>query len=990
MKKGTRELAAIILLSGLGLAGGALFAAEFEVLDRFSVDGYTVLRGSADISGGSFSVGGSTFVIKGGNVGVGTTNPLANFEVAGGIKLSSFTICTSDTAGTLRWYDGHISVCNGSAWRQLDNQPPPTITSITPASGIVSGGTPITIVGTGFSQGLELTLGDATATSIALAGAIQITAVTPARTAGAQELKIMNSDGQYITGTFTYNPLPTSGSVSPASGTQGTVITITGTDFVTGLTVTIDGVAAALNLVTATQIVAVAPANASPGAKNITITNPDTGSVTLTEGFTYLSPTITGVTPVYGIPGTVFTITGTSFVNATGLAVTVGGAPAAGFTWNSATQITATAPGSAASGAKAVVVTNRDSGTATKTDAFTYTVYAAGGTDSGAYRIHTFNSGGTFTPATGGNVDYLVVAGGGGGGTGSAGAGGGGGGFLTGTLSVTPISYPITVGTGGAGKAGSAAQAGDSGLNSVFNSLTAIGGGGGGGEGSGAWNGLTGGSGGGGCYTGGNTAGSGTSGQGYAGGTGKTGYWSGGGGGAGGIGGSADAGAGNGGVGRLSTISGAAVYYAGGGGGAKQADTGTAGIGGNGGGGAGANDSSPGTGPSAGGVSGTPNTGGGGGGGPEGSRVGGNGGSGIVIVRYSIDASNWTTAPSLGSVSPASGATKGNYPITLTGSGFAAPAAVTIGGIAAQATTVNSGQIIAVVPALALGAKDVIVANPGGLSSTLSGAFTVVVPATGGTIDEASVPGYRIHTFTGAGSSTFHINYGGPGVVEALVVAGGGGGASGTYGGGAGGGGGVLSGNLSVTAGDKTVTVGGFGRGAYGYPSEYGANGIQGGNSVFESYTSVGGGFGGFTPGGNGGSGGGASRVGSSGGTGISGQGFGGGNGDSVGGTYAGGGGGGASAAGVNGTGCTLGGNGGQGRSHSLSGTAAIYGSGGGGGNECAGTPGTGGTGAGNGTQGQTRGTDATGANKGCGGGGGGYYGGGNGSDGIVIIRYPN
>ena len=64
-----------LLIIGPLLAGGASFAAEFEVLDRLSVDGYTVLRGSADIPGGGFAVGGSTFVVKDGKVGIGTTNP---------------------------------------------------------------------------------------------------------------------------------------------------------------------------------------------------------------------------------------------------------------------------------------------------------------------------------------------------------------------------------------------------------------------------------------------------------------------------------------------------------------------------------------------------------------------------------------------------------------------------------------------------------------------------------------------------------------------------------------------------------------------------------------------------------------------------------------------------------------------------------------------------------------------------------------------------
>ena len=78
------------------LAGAVIHAAEFEVLDRFSVDGYSVLKGSADITGGSFTVGGSTFVVKNGNIGIGTTSPnglltlkSSGVGTAGGIRLIS-------------------------------------------------------------------------------------------------------------------------------------------------------------------------------------------------------------------------------------------------------------------------------------------------------------------------------------------------------------------------------------------------------------------------------------------------------------------------------------------------------------------------------------------------------------------------------------------------------------------------------------------------------------------------------------------------------------------------------------------------------------------------------------------------------------------------------------------------------------------------------------------------------------------------------------
>ena len=96
------------------------------------------------------------------------------------------------------------------------------------------------------------------------------------------------------------------------------------------------------------------------------------------------------------------------------------------------------------------------------------------------------------------SADYLVVAGGGGGGGRYYSGGGGAGGYLTGTTNLAIGStYTVTVGAGGSGGTGDSV-AGSNGQNSVFNSLTAIGGGGGGSYNSTAKNGLIGGSGGGG------------------------------------------------------------------------------------------------------------------------------------------------------------------------------------------------------------------------------------------------------------------------------------------------------------------------------------------------------------------------------------------------------------------------------------------------------------------------------------------------------------
>lgn len=259
---------------------------------------------------------------------------------------------------------------------------------------------------------------------------------------------------------------------------------------------------------------------------------------------------------------------------------------------------------------------------------------ATGGTitTSGDYTIHTFTSSGTFTPNIDGTVDVLVVAGGGGGGWGThGGAGGGAGGMRVVTNhSVSSQAYTVTIGAGGAKSTG-VGDRGDNGANSVFGSITSLGGGGAGVYGS-LRNGLSGGSGGGGSETyqaGSSVGGAGTSGQGNAGGSSSQTFGGGGGGGAGAAGANAVATniGGAGGVGVANSYSGSSVYYAGGGGG--NGDSG-GGAGGNGGGGAGAGNVGAASGN---GVSGSANTGGGGGAcGASGSP--GNGGSGIVIVRY--------------------------------------------------------------------------------------------------------------------------------------------------------------------------------------------------------------------------------------------------------------------------------------------------------------------------------------------------------------------
>ena len=229
---------------------------------------------------------------------------------------------------------------------------------------------------------------------------------------------------------------------------------------------------------------------------------------------------------------------------------------------------------------------------------------------------HVFISDDIFSCTDARNVEALVVAGGGGGGGYSSWDSGGGGAGAGGLLSSSSYSIAlssnttVTVGAGGVGGSATTHESGYSGEDSVFGSLTAIGGGGGGSR---DRDGLSGGSGGSGGNGSGYDGGAGTSGQGNSG-HGNSGSKGGGGGGAG-VASTSQTG----GNGLEYNITGTSTYYAGGGGGKSGSTAGSGGLGG------GGNSGSAGT-----------NGTGGGGGSNIGSTSGFNGGSGIVIIRYCI------------------------------------------------------------------------------------------------------------------------------------------------------------------------------------------------------------------------------------------------------------------------------------------------------------------------------------------------------------------
>src|SRR5207253_1361021 len=149
------------------------------------------------------------------------------------------------------------------------------------------------------------------------------------------------------------NP-PTITAISPNNGTTngGTSVTISGTNFVSGATVSLGGVAAtSVNVASASSITATTPSHAA-GTVDVVVTNPDGQVATLTGGYTCTAaltrPTITAISPNNGTTsgGTSVTIAGRNFLS--GTTVSFGGVAATSVNVASASSITATTPSHAA------------------------------------------------------------------------------------------------------------------------------------------------------------------------------------------------------------------------------------------------------------------------------------------------------------------------------------------------------------------------------------------------------------------------------------------------------------------------------------------------------------------------------------------------------------------------------------------------------------------------------------------------------------------
>jgi IPT/TIG domain len=258
----------------------------------------------------------------------------------------------------------------------------PSVSSVNPASGPASGGTPVMITGLGFTGVTAVDFGTTAAPSFTVLSNTTVTAQSPAGS-GVVDVSVITSTGTSPSSPgdrFAYLGVPTVTGLSPVVGpiVGGTLVTITGTNLANATAIHF-GTAAVASVVsdTASQLVVFSPLGPGVGPVNVIVTTPGgTSAPSPSNLYNYnapIAPAVASISPNLGPPGggTLVTIVGTGFSPGAPIAVQFGSSPATSVTVVSPTVITALSP--AGTGAVDVtVISSSGSSPPTSGDVFTY------------------------------------------------------------------------------------------------------------------------------------------------------------------------------------------------------------------------------------------------------------------------------------------------------------------------------------------------------------------------------------------------------------------------------------------------------------------------------------------------------------------------------------------------------------------------------------------------------------------------------------------
>ena len=267
--------------------------------------------------------------------------------------------------------------------QRADATTPPSVSSVRPSLGPTSGGTTVTVTGSGFLSATAVTFGGVPATFLTIYNDNQMTVRAPAHFAGTVDVVVFAGVFQSLTTPndwFTYQFLFGFGiavtGISPSSGpsTGGTLVTVIGSGFTSATAVTFDGVTAFPNVFSDNYLTVISPSHA-PGAADVRVWGPGGIFSSFSGAATFLytgGPVVAFAVPASGPSsgGTRVTLTGTGLLGT--VAVTFGGASGTNLIVLSGSQVMVTTPPHAVGTVDVVVWSNITGSGATGAGLFTY------------------------------------------------------------------------------------------------------------------------------------------------------------------------------------------------------------------------------------------------------------------------------------------------------------------------------------------------------------------------------------------------------------------------------------------------------------------------------------------------------------------------------------------------------------------------------------------------------------------------------------------
>ncbi len=237
----------------------------------------------------------------------------------GGLKARNLQVVDEstmecDTPDGKGLVDVEFNNVNGSTRLEaafLFGRPPPTLSALTPSSGAGSGGTLVTLTGSGFAadSNLSLRFGANVSPSVTILDENTLECITPSGPMGSIDVLLTNDFGSAaLSGAYTFLGLaPTISSLQPRKGPAngGTTVTLLGTGFagpVGGAPEIYFGSVAATQVVlhSSTRMICTTPAGAPNSNTNVTVQN-ENGSTVFLRAYRYTAQQeVTTLTPPRG------------------------------------------------------------------------------------------------------------------------------------------------------------------------------------------------------------------------------------------------------------------------------------------------------------------------------------------------------------------------------------------------------------------------------------------------------------------------------------------------------------------------------------------------------------------------------------------------------------------------------------------------------------------------------------------------------------------